>query len=69
METIKESISSAFNDGKHNYEAWQAAFMLSIPNISREKVTSARSVLSGEALGAIENLGHSLIAYHAAKEW
>ena len=57
---------------KRNYNNWKAAFLACIdqpPATAAYKLLQIRQHLSGEALKAIENLGHhSAAAYQIAKE-
>ena len=60
-----------FDGNKRNYNNWKAAFMSCIdqdPATAEYKLLQLRQYLSGEALKAIENLGHSAAAYQIAKE-
>ena len=60
-----------FSGDKRTYENWKAAFMACIdksPATPEFKLLQLRQYLSGEALKAIETLGHSASAYQAAKE-
>ena len=53
------------------YQNWKAAFTACIdqaPATGKYKLLQLRQCLSGEALKAIEGLGHSAAAYQAAKE-
>ena len=56
---------------KHTYQVWKSAFTACIDNApatGEYKLLQLRQYLTGEALRCIENLGHSAIAYEAAKE-
>ena len=60
-----------FSGDKRTYENWKAAFMACTdksPATPEFKLLQLRQYLSGEALKAIETLGHSASAYQAAKE-
>ena len=60
-----------FHGDKRTYQSWKAAFLACIDNApatAEYKLLQLRQYLSGEALQAIENLGHSAAAYEAAKE-
>jgi len=53
------------------YQSWKAAFTACIDNAPATpeyKLLQLRQCLNGEALKAIESLGHSAAAYQAAKE-
>ena len=67
---LKRVSIPVFNGDKANYENWKAAFEACIdkaPATPEYKLLQLRQYLSGEALKAIENLGHSASAYEAAK--
>ena len=52
-----------------DYNNWKAAFMACVdktPATAEYKLLQLRQYLSGEALKAIENLGHSVAAYQIA---
>ena len=56
---------------KKSYQSWKAAFTACVDNApatAEYKLLQLRQCLAGEALKAIENLGHSVTAYHTAKE-
>ncbi|VDI81626.1 Hypothetical predicted protein [Mytilus galloprovincialis] len=56
---------------KENYQSWKAAFLACIdqaPATKEYKLLQLRQYVEGEALQVIENLGHSAVAYDAAKE-
>ena len=53
-----------FSGDKRRYEGWKAAFMGCIDKAPATTILSRRL----EALAAVENLGHSAVAYEAAKE-
>lgn len=60
-----------FNGEKQNYESWKAAFMSCVdaaPATKEYKLLQLRNYLSGTALNAIEELGHSAKAYDIALE-
>ena len=60
-----------FSGDKKAYPRWKAAFLACIdkaPVTSEYKMLQLRQYVSGEALTAIENLGHSPSAYEAAKD-
>ena len=53
------------------YQNWKAAFIACIDSASATgeyKLLQLGQYLTGEALKSIENLGHSAVAYEAAKE-
>jgi len=57
--------------GNKMYQNWKAAFTACIdqaPATAEYKLLQLKQCLAGEALKAIENLGHSAAAYEAAKE-
>ena len=59
-----------FTGDKRAYSAWRAAFMACIdkaPATAEYKLLQLRQYLRGDALQAIEGLGHSAAAYDAAK--
>jgi hypothetical protein len=59
-----------FNGNKAVYESWKAAFNACIdeaPATPEYKLLQLRQYLSGEALKCVQNLGHSAVAYQAAK--
>ena len=60
-----------FHGDKRTYQNWKAEFLACIDNApatAEYKLRQLRQYLSGEALQAIESLGHSATAYEAAKE-
>ena len=60
-----------FAGDKRTYQACKSAFTACIDNApatGEYKLLQLRQYLTGEALRCIENLGHSAIAYEAAKE-
>ena len=60
-----------FSGDKKNYQGWNSAFLACIDNpqaTSEYELLQLRQCLSGDALRAIENLGHSATAYAVAKE-
>ncbi|XP_065941558.1 uncharacterized protein [Magallana gigas] len=68
---MKRVSIPVFYGDKRTYESWKAAFSACIdkaPATPEYKLLQLRQYLSGEALKAVENLGHSAIAYEAAKD-
>ena len=60
-----------FSGDKRTYQSWKAAFKACIDNApatEEYKLLQLKQYLNGEALKAIENLGHSAVAYEAAKD-
>ena len=60
-----------FDGDKRAYDGWKAAFMSCVdaaPATAEYKLLQLRSYLKGEALQVVERLGHSAMAYEAAKE-
>ena len=60
-----------FSGDKRTYSNWKAAFTACVdkaPATVEYKLLQLRQCLAGEALKAIENLGHSATAYQTAKE-
>ena len=60
-----------FAGDKRAYPSWRAAFIACIdsaPATGEYKLLQLRQYLAGEALKAIEILGHAAVAYEAAKE-
>ena len=60
-----------FSGNKRTYPSWKAAFIACIdktPVSPEYKMLQLQQYVSGEALRAIENLGHSPSAYEAAKD-
>ena len=65
---LKRVSIPVFNGDKATYENWKAAFESCIDKATPEyKLLQPRQYLSGDALKAIENLGHSASTYKAAK--
>ena len=68
---LKRIEIPVFSGDKRMYQSWKAAFVACIDNApatGEYKLLRLRQYLSGDALKAIENLGHSTAAYSAAKE-
>ena len=68
---LKRVQIPVFSGDKRSYPNWKAAFQACIdsaPATPEYKLLQLRQYLSGEALKSIENLGHSAMAYDAAKE-
>lgn len=68
---LKRVTIPVFSGDKRTYQNWKAAFMACIdkaPATAEYKLLQLRQCLSGEALKAIESLGHSAAAYEAAKD-
>lgn len=68
---LKRVSIPVFSGDKCNYENWKATFIACIdqaPASPEYKLLQLRRYLSGEALKTVEKLGHSAIAYEAAKE-
>jgi hypothetical protein len=68
---LKRVSIPVFDGEKRRYESWKAAFnacIESAPATKEYKLLQLRQYLSGDALKAIENLGHSAASYDAAKE-
>lgn len=68
---LKRVEIPVFSGDKRTYQSWKAAFLACIdsaPATGEYKMLQLRQYLSGEARKTIENLGHSAIAYEAAKE-
>ena len=60
-----------FCGDKRTYNSWKTAFMTCVdqaPATPEYKLLQLRSYLKGEALKVVESLGHSAVAYEAAKE-
>ena len=60
-----------FSGEKKTYQNWKAAFTACVdqaPATAEYKLLQLRQCLAGEALKAIESLGHSAAAYQVAKE-
>ena len=67
---LKRIRIPVFSGDKRMYPSWKAAFLACIdkaPVTSEYKMLQLRQYVTGEALTAIENLGHSASAYEAAK--
>ena len=67
---LKRVSLPIFSGGKRQFESWHAAFKACIdqaPATAEYKLLQLRQYLSGEALQAIDNLGHSAAAYEGAK--
>ena len=68
---LKRVQIPVFSGNKRSYQSWKAAFVACIDNAPATpefKLLQLRQYVTGEALQAIENLGHSPAAYEAAKE-
>ncbi|CAG2242223.1 unnamed protein product [Mytilus edulis] len=68
---LKRVSIPIFKGNKRNYQSWKAAFLACIdqaPATKEYKLLQLRQYVEGEALQVIENLGHSAVAYDAAKE-
>ena len=68
---LKRIEIPVFSGDKIMYQSWKAAFVACIDNApatGEYKLLRLRQYLAGDALKAIENLGHSTAAYAAAKE-
>ena len=68
---LKRVSIPIFDGNKRNYNNWKAAFMACIdqdPVTAEYKFSQLRQYLSGEALKAIENLGHSAAADQIVQE-
>ena len=68
---LKRVQIPAFSGDKRAYQSWKAAFIACIDNAqaaAEYKLLQLRQYLSGEALKVKDNLGHSALAYEAAKE-
>ena len=68
---LKRVSIPVFNGDKRKYDNWKSAFMACVdeaPATPEYKLLQLRQYLSGDALKAIETLGHSGYAYEAAKE-
>ena len=73
MEAVETCVypNPTFYGDKEMYENWKVAFAACIdhvPATEEYKLQQLCQYLSGEALKAIEGLGHSAFAYQAAKE-
>ncbi len=68
---LKRVSIPVFSGDKRDYENWKATFTACIdqaPASPEYKLLQLRQYLSGEALRTVEKLGHSALAYEAAKE-
>ena len=68
---LKRVEIPVFSGNKRTYPSWRAAFLACIdkaPVSPEYKMLQLRQYVSGDALRAIENLGHSPSAYEAAKD-
>ncbi|MCG8076809.1 MAG: DUF1759 domain-containing protein, partial [Candidatus Thiodiazotropha taylori] len=68
---LKRVQIPVFSGDKRTYQNWKAAFLACIdsaPATKEYKLLQLRQYLAGEALKAVESLGHSAVAYEAAKE-
>ena len=68
---LKRVTIPVFSGDKKTYQNWRAAFMACVdqaPATAEYKLLQLRQCLAGEALRAIESLGHSATAYQTAKE-
>lgn len=68
---LKRVTIPIFSGDKKKYQNWRAAFMACVdqaPATAEYKLLQLRQCLAGEALRAIEGLGHSATAYQTAKE-
>ena len=68
---LKRIEIPVFTGDKRKYESWKAAFLACVdraPATGEFKMLQLKQCLAGEALSAIEHLGHSAAAYDAAKE-
>ena len=68
---LKRVTIPVFSGDKSKYYSWRAAFLGCIdkaPASAEFKLLQLREYLKGEALEAIEQLGHSATAYEAAKQ-
>ena len=68
---LKRVTIPVFSGEKKTYQNWKAAFTACVdqaPATAEYKLLQLRQCLAGEALKAIESLGHSAAAYQAAKE-
>ena len=67
---LKRVTKPTFSGDKRAYTTWRAAFMACIdqaPATAEYKLLQLRQYLRGDALKAIDGLGHSAAAYDAAK--
>ena len=68
---LKRVTIPVFSGDKKIYQNWKAAFMACVdqaPATAEYKLLQLHQYLAGEALKAIESLGHSAAAYQTAKE-
>ena len=68
---LKRIQIPVFSGDKRTYQSWKAAFVACIESAkatAEYKLLQLRQYLDGDALKAIEYLGHSSVAYKAAKE-
>ena len=68
---LKRVTIPVFSGDKKTYQNWKAAFMACVdqaPATAEYKLLQLRQCLAGDALKAIESLGHSATAYQTAKE-
>ena len=68
---LKRVTIPVFSGDKKAYQNWKAAFMACVdqaPATAEYKLLQLRQCLAGDALKAIESLGHSATAYQTAKE-
>ena len=68
---LKRVQMPVFYGDKRLYQSWKAAFLACIrtaPVIAEYKLLQMQQYLAGEALYAIDSLGHSAPAYEVAKE-
>ncbi len=68
---LKRVSIPVFSGDKGDYENWKATFMACIDEVPASpeyKLLQLQQYLSGEALRTVEKLGHSALAYEAAKE-
>ena len=68
---LKRVSVPIFSGDKRTYQNWKAAFTACVdkaPATAEYKLLQLKQCLAGEALKAIESLGHSAAAYQAAKE-
>ncbi|XP_065190931.1 uncharacterized protein LOC135821860 [Sycon ciliatum] len=67
---LKRVSIPVFRGDKKQFPSWKAAFLACIdqaPLTAEYKMLQLREYLAGDALRAVENLGHSAAAYEAAK--
>ena len=68
---LKRIEIPVFSGDKRKYDSWKAAFLACVdraPATDEFKMLQLKQCLAGEALCAIEHLGHSAAAYGTAKE-